>query len=197
MKARLFLVPSILLALLCMSTAVSDATILIKKDLSQLAAEAELIVIAKVGNQSARYAKGTRVIFTYTDLTIERVLKGASDKTMTVAEVGGKVGDITLHVESMPKFREGERVLLFIKKDTLGQQRVHGAIQGKFQVVHNFATHEDLVLFDKGLRYVTNSSFATKGDKSPTQVSLSEFQAKVLELVKEGKKKAAKKGDKK
>lgn len=191
MKARLLFVPAILLAMLCMTPAVSDATILIKKDLAQLAAESELVVVAEVGGHTCAHAPGTKLIFTYTNIVVEKTLKGKAPASMIVAEIGGKLGDITLKVASMPRFTEGERVLLFLKKDALGQQRVHGAIQGRFKVVYNRATDEETVLFDRGLRHVTNRFFATPRDLSPTSVSIDEFEAKVSDLVKAAAKRAA------
>ncbi len=197
MKPRLLLIPLVLFAIMSFSPATSDATILIKKDLAQLTAESESVIVARVGDYHCDYAKGTKLIFTYTNMTIEQSFKGKLSGKMVVAEIGGKLGDTTLRVASMPRFHEGERVLLFLKKDALGQQRVYGAIQGKFKVVHNRATDQELVMFSKGLRHVTNPFFATRNDRSPTHVSLEEFKTKVAELTAKAAKKAAKKGEKK
>ncbi|MFT7619344.1 MAG: hypothetical protein ACI97A_002994 [Planctomycetota bacterium] len=197
MKFRLLLVPSILLGILCLSTSVSDATILIKKDLAQLAAESETIVIATVGAQECRRPHGVNAIFTFSDLKIEKTLKGKASKAMVVANIGGILNGRGLSVASMPQFHSGTRVLLFLKKDIMGNQRVYGAIQGMFQVVHNRATDEDVVKLNGGISYVTNKFFATKKDPAPKVVGVEEFEAKVAELIVKASKKVSKKGEKK
>ena len=196
MNARLLMIPIALLAVVLWSPGSTDATILIKKDLAQLSTESECIVIGQIGTQSCRYARGTGLIFTYTTLHVERVLKGKVNTDLTVAEIGGTVGDITLKVASMPRFKEGERVLLFLKKDALGQQRVHGAIQGRFHLVHNRALDEEQVVFDRGLSHVTRPFFATKHDPAPRYVSLEEFEARIQALLARAKKSAGKGGKK-
>lgn len=183
MRALLFWVPAILAVLFVAGRETADATILIKKNLAQLAAESERIVIAEVGAQSGAYAKGTRVIFTYTELAIEATLKGTAETRMSLAEVGGTVGNLTTMVEGMPRFATGERVLLFLKKDALGQWRCHGAVQGRFPVIENIATGERLVKLDPAMAHVHRSYFQTEGDPIPRTVTVEEFQAKLKTLI--------------
>ena len=193
MKARLLALAMMILALLTASPEFADATILIPKNLQQLSSESERIVLARVENQHCDWLKDTRVIFTYTKIKVEKTMKGSHESTMEIAEVGGTIGDLTTRVASMPRFKTGERIVLFLKKDGLQQWRVRGAIQGRFSVLYNRATDEDLVTFDAGLAHVTNKYFATKRDPKPRHVSLEEFEDKIKELVVAAKKKEQKK----
>ncbi len=183
MRARMLWTAVVLAILLVAGRETADATILIKKNLAQLAAESERVVIAEVGVQRGAYAKGTRVIFTYTQLNVVSTLKGENTGTLELAEVGGTVGNITTVVVGMPRFAEGERVLLFLKKDVLGQWRTHGCVQGRFDVIDNLATGERLVKLDPAMPHVHREYFATEADPQPRAVTLEEFAAKLRELV--------------
>ncbi|MCB9832633.1 MAG: hypothetical protein H6807_09170 [Planctomycetes bacterium] len=183
MRARLLGTALILAVLLVAGRETAKATILIKKDLSQLSVESEKIVVARVGSQQGAYAKGTKIIFTYTQLSVESTLKGAAVESLELAEVGGTLGNVTCVVSGMPRFKEGERVLLFLKKDALGQWRTHGCIQGRFDVVENLATGERLVKLDPALGHVHAGFFATEADPRPRAVTIEEFASKIENLI--------------
>ena len=92
-----------------------------------------------------------------------------------------------MRIESAPVYHVGQRVLLTLKKGPAGYWRTHGWIQGRFTVLRNQATEEDVVRFDKGLEYVTSTHFG----KART-AELDEFCEKMVELVKVAAEKAKK-----
>jgi len=81
--------------------------------------------------------------FIYTDIIIsvdEYIKNSSSSKDVTVRVWGGTVGDDTFKVSEEPRLKIGEKVLLYLTKDTgpstkdIGPEhyRVTGALQGKF-----------------------------------------------------------------
>lgn len=183
MRARTLWSALVLAILLVAGRGTADATILIKKNLAQLATESERVVVAQIGAQHCDYAPNTKVIFTYTNLIVEKTLKGEASAELEIAELGGTLGDVTTIVDGMPRFTEGDRVLLFLKKDALGQWRTHGCVQGCFVVVDNIATGERLVKLDPAMAHIHRAYFATEADPRPTAVNLDEFRAVVARLA--------------
>ena len=167
----------------------AGATILIKKNLKQLAAEAELIVVGQVKATRSEWYRDTKLIYTHNTIAVSSVLKGKAGESVVVSEPGGTVGDITGVVEGAPKYAIGERVILFCKRDALGLMRTHGMIQGRFAIVRNRATREDVVMTARTMPWVTHGVFE-KGDISRTGTILAEdFLDRVEELVEETAKK--------
>lgn len=162
----------------------SHATILIKKNLGQLAAESELIVVGRITGKSCNWAHG--LILSHHTLEVERTLKGKAPAQLVVTEVGGTVGDTTMRVESAATYAPGQRVLVHLKKGPRGYWRTLGWIQGRYAVVHNRASDEDVVRLETGLEYVTSAYFPRL-----RTVELDEFCEKVEELVAVAAKKKA------
>ena len=106
----------------------------IPKSLEQLSTEAEIVVVGTVGEQEARFNDRQTAILTDTTIEVEETLVGAAGVTLTVTEYGGIVGDRGLSVSGLPRFREGDRVLLFLCRDILGLLRTCGAQQGRLDV---------------------------------------------------------------
>ena len=161
----------------------SQATILIKKNLGQLAAESELIVVGRVTAKTSNWHDG--LILTHHTFEVERCLKGKATGQLVVTEIGGTVGDMTMRVESAPTYAVGQRVVLTLKKDVKGFLRTHGWIQGRFFVARNPATELDMVRLDPGLAHVTSSWF---GPRART-CELEDFCDTLTELVALAKKK--------
>src|SRR5688500_8456236 len=73
-------------------------------------------------------------IATVTTIEVEDVLKGTfKEKTLKVYEPGGKYGDLVEVIAGVPRFRDGERVILFLNAidDRLV---VHNLALGKFSL---------------------------------------------------------------
>ena len=128
---RLFVGVLAILAL----TPLAGGTILIKKRLSELAREAEAIVLARVADSRCAWNADQTLIWTTTLLDVLETWKGQPGDRIAVMEPGGEVPPVGQHVPSMARYTPGERVLVFLKKDALGQWRTHGCVQGAFRVV--------------------------------------------------------------
>src|SRR5688572_790785 len=74
-------------------------------------------------------------IETITKVTVEDVLKGSLDKSeIQIYALGGTVGERTMHVPGMPRFRDGQKVILFLNETKPDRWVVVNLVLGKFVV---------------------------------------------------------------
>lgn len=113
----------------------------------ELVKRSQKIVIGQVIEQHSAWDDLGREIYTYTMLRVDRVVKSeAPDAVLMLRHLGGKVGNTTSQVAGLPKFEQGERVLVF-----LGPYRgtnYYGLIdwhQGKYGVKKNKKAEDVLV----------------------------------------------------
>lgn len=63
--------------------------------------------------------EGKASIFTYTDLSIEKYIKGApfAENKLQIVTPGGTIGETTLLVEDQPIFHEGKKVRIYFQEN--------------------------------------------------------------------------------
>lgn len=109
----------------------TGGTTLRRMSLQELNARAEAIVVARVVDNTAAWHPKMALIWTSTRLRIEESWKGSVGDKLVVTEPGGRVYPIVQRVPGMARFRPGERVVLFLHRDVLGQWRTLGCCQGR------------------------------------------------------------------
>ena len=131
-----------------LGTSLASATTVQKFTMQELSKKSDAIVMAKVEDQSSRQDAGNKEIYTYITLSVLESVKGAKgEKTMTIRQLGGSVGNLISVVPGMPNFKNGEEVVLFLSaKDREGYPWVMGLQQGKYSIVTD----------DNGLKHVRN-----------------------------------------
>ena len=79
---------------------------------------ADYIIEGVVENVESRWNEERTSIFTYTNLTIERYVKGTPFETnkLQIVTRGGTVGEITQWVEDQAIFHEGKRVRIYFRE---------------------------------------------------------------------------------
>ncbi len=87
---------------------------------------ADYIVEGTVRGVESKWNEDKTSILTYTDLSIERYVKGApfAQDRLQIITPGGTVGDVTQLVEDQPIFHEGKRVRIYFQE-----------IDGEFHIV--------------------------------------------------------------
>jgi hypothetical protein len=90
---------------------------------------AELIVRGIVTKVSSQFINNT--MWSTAEVSVNTVEKGNAVSKVVVEYEGGKVGDTELLVSNQPRFREGERVLLYLVQGTGGNYKVAGGPAGK------------------------------------------------------------------
>jgi hypothetical protein len=144
-----FLLPLILTGLAL--TRVS-ATTVVPPTFEQLVQQAELIFQGTVTDSRSVWEGegGQRHIETYVTFNIEDNLKGQPGTSYTIRMLGGTVGDETLEVTDTPKFKVGDREILFVEHNNDQFVPLVGIGYGRFHVQKDEQTGRDVVMNNEG-----------------------------------------------
>lgn len=95
----------------------------------ELVGDSATIFVGRVTSLNSEWTGDRAQIWTNITFSVEEYLKGAlPGKTLTLKQLGGTVGDITLSISGAPEWRKGERVLVFARP---GYIPVAGMSRGK------------------------------------------------------------------
>jgi hypothetical protein len=115
-----------------------------KLTIKQLIDLSTRIVLAKCRAVNVREAASGN-IFTFSEFEAHQVLKGAfPNKNFTLRLLGGRIGDVEISSETMPKFTPDTEFVLFLGRDNAAG---HPTIfpQGVFRVMTDSATRKKFV----------------------------------------------------
>ncbi len=128
-----------------------ESSIAISKKLtfSELTEEADIVILGEVSEVSCKCSEGSKKIYTYVTIIVEKTIKGPSNDKITVRLLGGKVGGKTMKVFGMPEFKKEEEIYLFLKSDESLYCPVVGWLQGKFNIKKD-KNGERVVVNNKG-----------------------------------------------
>ena len=130
MFKRLFLI-----CIIFVIATAAHATTVERLGLEDLVKKARTIVVGKVTGSRTYWSANGKLILTDYTINVDESLKGQASRSMAVTTIGGKVGDIELHVSGMPKFQQGENAVVFVEQSG-AFQTVVGLGQGKFSVTN-------------------------------------------------------------
>jgi hypothetical protein len=127
-----------LLPIFCAGLAVASvrATTVIPPTFDQLVSEAELIFEGTVTDARSQWTGegAERHIVTYVTFNIEDAIKGAPGKSYTIRMLGGTVDGQTMVVTDTPKFKMGDRDILFVEHNGSQFVPLVGIMHGRFHV---------------------------------------------------------------
>lgn len=127
-----------------------------EKRLQKLAAGADIIVTGKIIKQKSSWNKDKSRIYTVASLEVKDFLKGTdNNKTVTIIYPGGEVGSVGEIYSHMPRFRNQEHVLVFLKKDKkqLGY-KVYEGDEGKIGIIKDSETGKEVTSSNVRLDYL-------------------------------------------
>ncbi len=133
------LVAALLLA--CAVAPPARASVVMALSFDELAAQAHRVVVGDVASVQARWSADGKKIETVIEISVEvEVTNASGSATVRIVQPGGTIGEVGLWVGGMPEFRQGDRVLVFLRvlgPDADGQtmHSVYGMAQGKFDVL--------------------------------------------------------------
>jgi hypothetical protein len=108
------------------------ASLMLQFSDEELTLASENIVTGTVLKKESYFDSSKKLIFTRVTIQKEDNLKGIDDsQVVEVVVPGGAANGYILKVEDVPEFTEGERVLLFLRKNKLGYITPIGLFQGK------------------------------------------------------------------
>ncbi|MEY2556592.1 MAG: hypothetical protein QOE34_17 [Verrucomicrobiota bacterium] len=137
-----------LLPILCATFIATNAraTTVIPPTFDQLVTEAELIFQGSVTEVRSQWiGEGAEhSIVTFVTFTIEDALKGAPGNSYTIRLLGGTVDGRTMEVSDTPKFKVGDRDILFVEHNNSQFVPLVGIMHGRFHVLKDETGHESV-----------------------------------------------------
>lgn len=116
----------------------AGATVMVEVPLDRLVAEADAIVLGRVDRIDVEMVpyQGGLDPHTLASVRVDRWLKGAGARAITVRELGGVHGNGGMWIDGTPRYRAGEEVVLFLVRhpERPGDYRTYGMAQGKLVV---------------------------------------------------------------
>lgn len=151
----------------------------------QLVAGASDIVSGKVTSAQARWDGGTSYIYTDIVLEVEDKAKGTLNKqsTVTISQLGGRVGGLEAEASELPSFEAGEEVVLYLYYVEGQGFQVYNGIGGKTLVSVDDATSKKYVALPNDLKKKKQAE-AAPGETVPDKVEVSEFMAELRAIAK-------------
>jgi hypothetical protein len=142
----------LLLAIIAVALGPMTATTVIPPTFEQLVQQAELIFQGAVTDvRSVWEGEGAqRHIDTYVTFQIGENVKGNSGASYTIRLLGGTVGDETMEVTDTPKFKIGDRDILFVEHNNEQFVPLVGINNGRFHVQRDEQTGRDVILNGEG-----------------------------------------------
>ena len=140
------------LAIIALAFSRINATTVIPPTFDQLVEQAELIFQGTVTDvRSVWEGEGAqRHIDSYVTFQVQDSVKGTAGASYTIRMLGGTVGDETMQVTDSPKFKVGDRDILFVEHN--GQQFVPlvGIMHGRFRIQREAQTGREIVATNEG-----------------------------------------------
>jgi len=138
---------------LCVGLALASAraTTVVPPTFDQLVTDAELIFEGTVTETRSQWAGvgAERHIVTHVTFDIEDAIKGVSGKSYTIQILGGTVDGETMEVSDTPRFKVGDRDILFVEHNGAQFVPLVGIMHGRFHVQTD-ASGRDVVAKDNG-----------------------------------------------
>lgn len=141
-----FLFP-LLLAVLPMAR----ATTVVPPSFAELVSAADAIYrgeVKAVESRRVAAADGTGLIKTFVTFAVERTLKGPAQNEVVLEFLGGTVGDESLTVSGMPKFKAGDREFVFLQKNGVQFCPLVAMMHGRYRVMRDASAGRDYVARD-------------------------------------------------
>src|SRR5678809_1628534 len=127
------------------------ATTVIPPSFDELVSRAEVIFQGSVTDVRSEWTGegAQRHIMSYVTLKVEEAIKGNPGASVTLRMLGGTVGAETMEVADGPKFKVGDRDILFVENNGTQFIPLVGIMHGRFRVKKD-AAGQDAVFTNEG-----------------------------------------------
>ena len=134
----------LLLAGLTVSVRTAQATTVIPPTFDELVAQAEVIFEGDVTDVKSQWVGegAQRHIVSYVTFKVEDALKGTPGQSYTIRMLGGTVDGETMGVSDAPKFKVGDKDILFVQNNGSQFVPLVGIMHGRFHVKRDQAGQE-------------------------------------------------------
>ena len=181
--------PFLLLSLLAISLATIRATTVIPPTFDRLVTDAEMIFEGTVTALKSEWTGegNDRHIVTYVTFKIEDPIKGPLGTDYTIRMFGGTVDGHTMEATDTPRFKVGDRDILFVENN--GKQFVPlvGIMHGRFRVKQDEVNAPESISKDNGANVSDTGKLGLdeKAASSGKALSKAEFKAAIRQKLAE------------
>lgn len=129
------------------------ATTVDPPDFATLVKDADVIFRGQVTNIRSEWAGEGRErhIVSYVTFEVLKSLKGNPSSPFILQMLGGTVGTETFEIVGAPKFKTGDRSLLFVEKNGTQFVPLVGIMHGHFRITQDPASGEEILLKHDGV----------------------------------------------
>src|SRR5438105_12551302 len=158
------------------------ATTVIPPSFDDLVGRAEMIFQCTVTDVRSEWTGegAQRHIMSYVTVKVEETIKGNPGASVTLQMLGGTVGAETMEVADAPKFKVGDRDILFVENNGTQFVPLVGIMHGRFRVEQD-TTGQDAVFTNEGspLSDVTQLGKGEKAASAGRPIHKREFRQAV------------------
>jgi hypothetical protein len=119
---------------LALAPITADATISRAMKFDDKVENAASIILGKCVRQHSRWDEARNWILTYSTFRVEKTMKGFPAQEITIVTPGGTVENIAQEVIGVPKFREGDEHVVFVRNSQAGPTVLY-LEQGAYRVM--------------------------------------------------------------
>jgi hypothetical protein len=160
----------------------ASATTIIPVSVERLTNESSHVVEARIVSSDSRWNPQHTLIFTYTKVEVVKTLKGGSQSSLVVKQIGGSAEGYTQKVAGVRYAKPGEQSVLFLRPSAQqdGTFEITGLMQGNF-AVQKSASGERLV--SNGVPGISTYQQGSTGEYTGTHMQLQELETRVLKAA--------------
>ena len=179
----------VFLSVISLAMSLARATTVIPPTFDELVSQAEVIFEGTVtGSRSEWTGEGAnRHIVTYVTFKVEDTIKGTAGAEYTIRMFGGTVGDQTIEVTDAPKFKTGDRDILFVEHNGSQFIPLVGIMHGRFHVQTDASGKNEKITKDSGaaLANVAKLGQDEVAAANGTAISKADFKAAIRQKLAE------------
>ncbi len=130
----------------------AQATTVIPPSFDELVAQAQVIFEGTVTETQSQWAGegASRRIVTYVTFKVDDAIKGDPGATYTLRMLGGTVDGHTMEVTDSPKFKVGDRDIVFVENNGSQFIPLVGIMHGRYRVQLDKVTGKEVVITNSG-----------------------------------------------
>lgn len=157
----------------------AGATITRAVSFDQKVENAASILVGRCVRQESRWDDAHKWILTYSTFQVEKSMKGGGTGEVTIVTPGGRVGDVAQEVVGVPRFREGDEHVLFVRNSQVGPTVLY-LEQGAYRVVEDRGERLVVPVSSNAVVVDSQRGVAVQSDGTHT---LREFESRVKDTV--------------
>lgn len=154
------------------------ATTVARLNLEQLVERADLIVQGQVQSVHSQWDQDRRLVFTFISIRVDEPLKGDRRKSVLIRQLGGSVGAIQMSVAGVPQFKNGERAIVFLKRQDATTFQVVGMNQGLYEIVEGSAVSSGI-----GMELLDTTTGKITKPVANVRAPLEQLKTRIRELL--------------